>query len=139
MLNKEWKLSQYSTKIKTAPELRIFHPTLRLRMLEDDLILTNYPPLTAKTLEESCEYSGPSPSSTKSRPLQPQQHGHHHHAKAIEMDRKCDEKRARQPLPHNPSLDTTGEAKTRATQEHLALNIEGELKTLYHTWGPFRR
>ena len=38
------------------------------------------------------------------------------------MDRTCDEKRAWQHLLHSPSLDTRGEAETRATQEHLALN-----------------
>ena len=72
----------------------------------------------------------------KSRLLQQRQDGPHYHAKAMEMDWICDEKRARQPIPHSPSLDTRGEAETRANQEHLALNcIEGEPKTLYHTRG----
>ena len=30
---------------------------------------------------------------TSSRPLQPRQHGHNLHVKAMEMDRTCDEKR----------------------------------------------
>ena len=38
------------------------------------------------------------------------------------MDRTCDETRARQHPPYNPSLDTRGEAETRATQEHLSSN-----------------
>ena len=44
------------------------------------------------------------------------------YAKAMEMDQTCDEKRARQHLPHSSSLDTRGEAETGATQEHLASN-----------------
>ena len=61
--------------------------------------------------------------------------GHHHHAKAMDMDRTCDEKRARQHLPYSPSLDTKGETEARATQEHPGRRtVEWELKTLYHTW-----
>ena len=40
----------------------------------------------------------------------------------MEMERTCHEKRARQHLPHSPSLDTTGEVETRATQELLVSN-----------------
>ena len=38
------------------------------------------------------------------------------------MDRTCDVKRFRQHPQHSPSLGTTGEAETRAAQEHLASN-----------------
>ena len=46
--------------------------------------------------------------------------------KVMEMDRTCDEKRARKHPPHSPSLDTRREAETMATQEHLASNCGKE-------------
>ena len=36
MLNNVWKSSQYSTQAKTVAELHTFHPSVHLRMLEDD-------------------------------------------------------------------------------------------------------
>ena len=42
-------------------------------------------------------------------------------------------------LLHSPSLDTRGKAETRATQEHLHRTVEGELKTLHHTWGTVQK
>ena len=60
---------------------------------------------------------------TFSRSLQPRQHRHNHHKTAIEMDWTCDGRRARQHLPHSPSLDTSGETETRVTLEHLASNL----------------
>ena len=63
----------------------------------------------------------------------------YHHAKAVEMDRTCDEKRARQHLSHSPSLDTIGEAETKSTQEHLASNCRRGAKILHHTWGTVQK
>ena len=95
------------------------------RMLEDDckrpqptVHLSHQEPWKNPTNILAQDHLQPTPF----RPLQPRQHEHHHHAKAMEMDRACDEKRARQHLPHSPSLDTRGEADTGATQEHLASN-----------------
>ena len=86
---------------------------------------TNYLPSTPRTLEESCEYSGPrlSPINIFS-PLQLGQHGHHHHAKAIVRDQTIDEKRARQHTLHSTLLDTRRGVETRATQEHPVSNYK---------------
>ena len=62
-----------------------------------------------------------------------------HHVKAMDMDR--------QHLSHSPSLDTRGEAETRATQEHLVSNCRRGVqdppshlvKILHHTWRAIQR
>ena len=57
----------------------------------------------------------------------------------MEMDQTCDDKRARQHLPYSPSMDTRGQAETRATQEYLRRTVEGKLKTLHYTWGTVQK
>ena len=56
-----------------------------------------------------------------------------HHVKAMDMDR--------QHLSHSPSLDTRGEAETRATQESKiwGRTVEREVKTLYHPCGTVQK
>ena len=116
---------QHRDQAKTVLELRTFNLAVRLRMLEDDckrpqptVHLPHQEPSKNPTNILAQDHLQP----TSFRPLQPRQHEHHHHANAMEMDRECDEKRARQHLPHSPSLDTGGEAETGATEEHLASN-----------------
>ena len=118
---------QHRDQAKTVLELRNFHLTVRLRMLEDDfkppqptVHLPYQEPSKNRTNILAQDHLQP----TSFCPLPPRQHEHHHHVKAMEMDRACDEKRARQHTPHSPSLDTRGEAETGPTQEHLASNCK---------------
>lgn len=78
-----------------------------------------------KNLRRNCEYSGPSP--TPSNIFSPATTTTTWAPSSGEGDGDIgvwtfDERRARQPLPHSPSLAIRGEAKTRANQEHLASN-----------------
>ena len=82
--------------------------------------MSNY---RSKNLKRILQISGQDHLQPTSRSLELRQHGHHHHEKAMEMDWTCDEKRARQHVTHSPSLDTRGEAETKAT-------VERELNTL---------
>ena len=97
---------------------------------------TNCLPSTPRTLEESCEYSGPRPSPTNIfSPLQPGQRGHHHHMKAIVRDWTIDEKRAGRHTLHSTLLDTRGEVETRATKEHPVSNYKrGAQDPPSHLW-----
>ena len=76
-------------------------------------------PFTPRTLEESCEYSGPRPSPTNI--FSPAATAETTWAPSS-CEGTCDEKGARKRLPHRPSLDTRGEAETRAAQEYLTSN-----------------
>ena len=76
-------------------------------------------PFTPRALEESCEYSGPRPSPTNI--FSPAATAETAWAPSS-CEGTCDEKGARKRLPHRPSLDTRGEAETRAAQEYLTSN-----------------
>ena len=138
---KVWKSFQYSTETKLRLlELHTFNLTLRLRKLEDDckppqptVHLLHQEPSKDPMNNLAQNHLQP----TSFHLLQPRQHEHHHHAKAMEMGRACDEKRARQHLPHSPSLDTRGEAETGETQEHLASNCRS-LRPFITPGGLFR-
>ena len=106
MLNNMWKSSQYSTKTKLKLYQSFVLSTLLYgseywRMTESDLNKLS------TVHNKNLKYKNPAnilardhlqPAS--SQLLQPRQHGHHH-VKMMEMDRTCDEKRARQHLPHS--------------------------------------
>ena len=105
------------------------------KMTESDL--NKLSTVRTKHLRRSLWIFWPEPSPTSSLPLQPRQHGHHHHTKAMEMDQTCDEKRARQHLQHRPSPDTREDSKRkrwRPKPNTWRRTVEGELKTIHHTW-----
>ena len=86
------------------PELCAFHSTVRLEILEDDGVwpeqvvhLPYKEPQKDPAYFLAWDYLEP----TTSRPLQPREHGDHHYAKAMEMDRTCHPQRAGQH--HKPS------------------------------------
>ena len=115
---------QHPDRAKTVPELRIFHPTVRLRMLERwknpaNILARDHlqPNLLASCKRDSMGI--------------------------IFMWKRWrwigHEQRARQRLRQSPLLDIRGEAVERATQEHLRLTVEGELETLHHAWGTVQK
>ena len=114
MVNNVWKSSQYSTKTK----LRL-HQLLHicLRMLEDDQKRTQqtaHLPHQESKKNSTCVRVRDHLQPTSPHPLQPKMHGHYCRAKALEMDRTRDEKRAGQHLTHSSPLDTRGIAEVRA-------------------------
>ena len=78
-----------------TPELCTFNPTVWLRILEDDwkrpqqtVHLPHQEPQKNPANILAWDHLQPK----SSHLLQPKQHGHHHHAKAMEIDRTCHEK-----------------------------------------------
>ena len=125
MLKNVWKSSQYSTETKLRLYSSCVLSTLLYgsecwRMTASDL--NQLSTFHTKNLRSILAQDHLQP--TSFGPLQPRQHEHHHHGKVTEMDRACDENRARQHLPHSSSLDTRREAEMGATQEHLASNCK---------------
>ena len=55
------------------------------------------------------------------------------------MDRTCDEKRARQHRPHTLHWTPEGKRKRRRPKNTWRRTVEGELKTLHHTWGTVQK
>ena len=126
MLNRVWKSSQYSTQTTVRLYQSCVLSTLLYgsecwRMTEsawpqETVHLPHQEPQKDSTYILAWDHLQP----TASRPLQPREHGHRHRAKAMEMDRPCDETRVRKHHPHSLSLDIRGEEEARKTQEHLA-------------------
>ena len=134
ILNNEWKIIPVRHRDQAK--------TILLRMLEDDckrpqptVHLPHQEPSKNPTNILAQDHLQP----TSFRPLRPRQHEHHHHAKAMEMDRACGETRARQHCRTALHWTTEGKRKRRRPKNTWHGTVEGELKTLHHTWGTVQK
>ena len=115
MMNNVWKSSQYSTKTKlrlcqSCVLSTLLYGSKFWRMTEWPEQVVHLPykePQKDPVYFLAWDYLQP----TTSGPLQPREHGDHHHAKAMEMDRTCHPQRAGQhhkPSPCVSSLERKG-------------------------------
>ena len=122
---------QHQDKTKAVPELCWLHPSVRLRILEND---SKPPYQTISLLHKELEKNKKSivaKHHLKRRvtcAVSSREHGHHSHEKAMEMDRVCAQKKTQQHHTRSPPLDTRRKEKKRKTQEHLAQSCGGRVE-----------
>ncbi|KAK7114566.1 hypothetical protein V1264_000610 [Littorina saxatilis] len=77
---------------------------------------------------------------TATCPVQPREHGDHRHEKAVDMDWTCLIRRQQDNITRTAFHWTPeGKRKRGRPKNTWRRTVEGELKTLNHTWGTIQR